>query len=400
MDETSNKIPSNENNNPSGKNGIFLNSKIEILPTEKDAEISKTQKNENEENDLKKKELILNYKKKSATQRLQEKVTPEEQIQQPITKSDIIPIEKNATEDKVKEWKEKEVKTLRTYRDDVANILKSQKTSLSKMVVSEKEKRPYRDNKIGEEGLSKKIPLGFMVIIIIVLFSLIAGFVGNYYINKKNNAGITEIIIPSFIFSDYQKELFLNNLNKKSIIEDITAEIDLTSIPLGQIIQLFLTIEDSTGQFVVEKADGSKLLLTTEVFLNLLETKSLSPLKRSLRPDFVFGLHSALGNNPFLIFKVKSYENAFAGMLTWEKTMFDELSFLFQRRDSKIDRYKNDFQDLIISNKDVRVLLNNEGKIEFVYAFINRETLIVANNETTLKELFKRLLNADLERKD
>ena len=239
-----------------------------------------------------------------------------------------------------------------------------------------------------------------MIIIIIVLFSLIAGFVGNYYINKKNNAGITEIIIPSFIFSDYQKELFLNNLNKKSIIEDIIAEIDLTSIPLGQIIQLFLTIEDSTGQFVVEKADGSKLLLTTEVFLNLLETKSLSPLKRSLRPDFVFGLHSALGNNPFLIFKVKSYENAFAGMLTWEKTMFDELSFLFQRRDSKIDRYKNDFQDLIISNKDVRVLLNNEGKIEFVYAFINRETLVVANNETTLKELFKRLLNADLERKD
>src|SRR3989339_863950 len=217
MDETNNKIPNNENNNPSGKNGVFLNSKIEILPTEKDAEISETQKNENEENDL----------------------------------------------------KEKEVKTLRTYRDDVANILKSQKTSLSKIVVSEKEKRPYRDNKIGEEGLSKKIPLGFMIIIIIVLFSLIAGFVGNYYINKKNNAGITEIIIPSFIFSDYQKELFLNNLNKKSIIEDIIAEIDLTSIPLGQIIQLFLTIEDSTGQFVVEKADGSKLLLTTEVFLNL-----------------------------------------------------------------------------------------------------------------------------------
>ena len=45
----------------------------------------------------------------------------------------------------------------------------------------------------------------------------------------------------------------------------------------------------------------------------------------------MIGVYSWNGNQPFIILKTDSYENAFAGMLSWEKNIAGDLSALFPR---------------------------------------------------------------------
>jgi flagellar basal body-associated protein FliL len=244
----------------------------------------------------------------------------------------------------------------------------------------------------------KNIIIGSFIVVIIIS----AVYYGFIFVSKLLNPPeivITELKIPTFIFPNYQRELFLKNLKKQTFVDSVLEEEKTISIPLGSIMQLYPTKEDSTKQFVVEGTEGNKTLIITPSLFNILEAKNPTSLTRALDPDFILGYHSSLGNKPFLLFTVNSYENAFAGMLNWEKTMYQDFSPIFVREDTKLEKQTiYEFKDVVIVNKDVRVILNNEGKIEFAYSFLNKNTLLITNNESTLEEIFRRINTAGLER--
>ncbi len=293
------------------------------------------------------------------------------------------------------------MKTVRTYQGDVAGVLKNQKTSLTKMVMAEKgrkERKGVVKTQKKEDVKTKKLTIAIGVILTTTLIAT-----GTYFVLNNINSTpktITELKIPTIIFSNYQREVFLKNLKKKTIVNTIKTEEPNISIPLGSIMQLYLTKEDSDKEYVVEKIDGYKLLITTSVFLNSLQTKASDSLTRALETNFIFGYHSSLGNNPFLLFKVKSYENVYAGMLDWEKYIYNDLINIFKKENSILEEGVGDFKDIVVANKDVRALLNKEGKIDFAYSFPDKNTLIIVNNKTTMEEIFRRVLTASLERQN
>lgn len=100
------------------------------------------------------------------------------------------------------------------------------------------------------------------------------------------------------------------------------------------------------------------------------------------------------------MFRVDSFENAFAGMLEWEDSIIRDLSPIFDKETVKVDKEDYVFEDVIVSNKDVRAVLNSEGVLEFAYFIYNDNTLVIVNNETTIQELTRRLTNVRLERRD
>lgn len=297
------------------------------------------------------------------------------------------------------------LQTIRTYKGDVADILKNQKTSITDIVVAEKKREEKEPKNIQQKiSNSKKRSLKSFLILFVFIFTLgIIGLIINYIINKNINNSpieITEFKIPTFIFPNFQREVLLSGLKKDKVFEEINIVKNDINIPLGSIIQLYLTNNDPTKNFVVEQTEGNKLLITTESFFKAIETKTPASLTRAMEPDFMFGYHSSLENSPFLVFKIKSYENSFAGMLAWEKTIMNDLNLLFKKDGSTIDILNSKFEDIIIENKDVRAVLNTSGKIEFAYSFPNKETLIIINNETTLKEIYRRIIMVSLERKN
>jgi hypothetical protein len=330
-----------------------------------------------------------------------------------ITEKDLsIKLEKrdeNIVENKIEEkkdvFKKQEdtgvLKTVRTYQGDIAGILRNQKTSLSNIMTTEKEKQYSLEEKQTKKSLKikpKNIIIGSLVSIII----MVVGYYGFIFISKILNPPeiiITELKIPTFIFSNYQRELFLKNLKKQTFINGILEEEKTISIPLGSIMQLYPTKEDTTKHFIVEGTEGNKTLLTTSSLFDILEAKNPTSLTRALDPDFILGFHSSLGNKPFLLLTIKSYENTFAGMLDWEKTLYQDFSPIFIREDTKLEEQTiYEFKDIVIMNKDVRAILNKEGKIEFAYSFPNKNNLLITNNESTLEEIFRRINTAGLER--
>lgn len=48
------------------------------------------------------------------------------------------------------------------------------------------------------------------------------------------------------------------------------------------------------------------------------------------------------------------------------------------------------FRDKEIMNRDARVLEGGGGKAALAYAFVNREYLVIAGGEDSLKEVFRR----------
>ena len=89
-----------------------------------------------------------------------------------------------------------------------------------------------------------------------------------------------------------------------------------------------------------------------------------------------------------MIFGVRSYENAFASMLKWEKNIvYDLAGFLGIKN---IESLKIDFYDKEIKNKDSRVVKDGDGNVVFLYAFINREYLVITTSEEAIKEVFRR----------
>jgi|SRR3989344_6034718 len=346
--------------------------------------------------------------KPTAEEMLLEKTSqPEEKVVETPKKeappqSVVFEPEKEETKDDLKEKEENSLmKTIRTYKSDVVEEMKKQKSSLTSMVLAEKDKQQKQGKFVPKVKPNKKI----FILLGGTFLILVIGFVGYSFVKPNPNTGgenqeITIQQISTLILPNYKREIYVDRVKRDNIINALQKEKQETSIPLGYVIQFFLTTEDKTKSFVIEDEPDYKLLITTESFFDGIESKIPNSLIRNLEQEFIIGYHSSLGNNPFLILKVKSYNNVFAGMLEWEKTMYRDLSPVFVKDDSKISLDNNPFQDIVVSNRDVRAILNSSGKIEFAYSFPNPETLIITNNETTLQELYRRVTNARLERKD
>ena len=135
-----------------------------------------------------------------------------------------------------------------------------------------------------------------------------------------------------------------------------------------------------------------------------LHTRIPSSLLRSLDPDFFFGIHSFNQNNPVLIFTTTDYQNAYAGILSWEKAMPNDIGGLFASPTvspstsgtSTATTTLPVFQDKVITNKDTRALVDSTGKTLFFYSFVDQNTLIFTTSASTFGEVISRLTKPKL----
>ena len=145
-------------------------------------------------------------------------------------------------------------------------------------------------------------------------------------------------------------------------------------------------IDEPFGEEIIQEKN-----ITLEELFIITGSKIPPALLRSLDNNFLFGIHAFTENNPFLLFTVRSFNNAFSGMLEWEKTIFDDLTPLFALEQVDKDTLNRSFEDVIIENQDLRALKDKEGNIVLLYAFANQETLIITTHEVTLDEILERL---------
>lgn len=288
------------------------------------------------------------------------------------------------------------VRRIRTYKEDILEAIKRQNTSLTSATAAE-ERRRTRTSKSIEETAPRKLDYQRLSVISgSVLFILLGiGLLGFFLFFYEPPKVSIEEEIPSLIFAEEHEGIDVTGKDTPEIVRMLGELRRAVSLPLGQVTQVYLTeLNPDTGE---------QQIISAEEFLQKVGARVSDAFLRSLSPDYMVGIHVFNQNQPFMIFKSESYQHSFAGMLEWERSIYDDL-FPFMGRGAatflEIPKnpltgentpLKTAFEDKVIQNIDTRVLLNETGGIEFLYAFPDRETLIITTNENSLTEVITRL---------
>lgn len=91
----------------------------------------------------------------------------------------------------------------------------------------------------------------------------------------------------------------------------------------------------------------------------------------------------------FMAVTVESYGQALAGMLSWEPTLYREISALHGQTPVEV---RTGFVDTVIENKDARKLTTQAGDTLVVYGFIDNNTLIITENEAVFRGVANNIL--------
>ena len=279
---------------------------------------------------------------------------------------------------------------IRTYQSDVEEMLKNGQGSLATIAIAENDKR-IRAGLSAEEP-EKPQHTKLIVGISLGLIVLGAGTLGFLYLFKNTEREPVPLAeeVPAIIVTDLEKSYDIKTMGRDQLIETFTKEQGDGEYALSSVVGFKLT----------EGKGGNSQMATAANFLKKLQTQAPDSLVRSFAPNFLFGLHILNANQPFLIFKIGYYQNAYAGMLAWENTIKDDLGPLFLKPEPTISAETSDqiigrganFEDVVVKNRDTRALRDQDGKIIFLYSFPDKNTLILTTNADTLEKVATRLL--------
>lgn len=292
------------------------------------------------------------------------------------------------------------LKQIRTFQGDVASALHKQNESLVSIQRSEQAVREVRKvfatprsaEEIAREESNKK--LIFLLIgslVLIALSSVIGWYAYKGYITKTALPA-PEQIPNRLLTSSDEVRIDASRLSREAFILSMGTETE-KSVPAGTVVQIQLQKPTAT----------TTAIITTQDLLNLLESRAPGSLIRSLNPVFMLGLlggemvsanatSTDRTNHVFLLIKLDSFDNAFPGMLEWEKSMRDDILPIFASPETLATTSPTAiFSDLIIQNKDTRVLKDSTGRIVLLYSFFDNNMLIMTDNETSLKNLVGKL---------
>jgi len=289
------------------------------------------------------------------------------------------------------------LKQIRTFQGDVADALHKQNESLVSIQRSEqavKEARkvftpPKTPEELAQNQSNKKLLLLLVGSLILVgLGGSVSWYAYQGYITKTALPTIEQI--PNrLITSTKMINVDTSTLSRETFINKIKDE-RAQDISDGAIIQIQLQKQIAT----------TTTFISTRDFLNLLESRASGSLLRSFNPIFMLGLLGAKPVNvgdgglvhTFILVKLDSFDNAFPGMLDWEKNLRDDLLPIFASEATFATTSPTTlFSDITIQNKDARILKDSSGRTVLLYSFFDNKMLIITDTEISLKTIVGRL---------
>jgi hypothetical protein len=238
--------------------------------------------------------------------------------------------------------------------------------------------------------------------------------------------------VPSLIFGDEQVELTGTG---HELLQALAA--NATSSPLS-VAQVRLTyISEATG---TPETGTTTVILPGGSLIAALSLPAPEILLRNVTPESTVGVvRAGSQTRAFFIMHVSSFVRTFAGMLAWEPTLTQDLELLFPpfsipvpaevqaviipvatttatstpaiatttTRGGKAKApavvvvpvvpppppppFVPTFKDEVISNHNVRIMRDEQGRTILLYGYRDKQTLIIARDESAFMELLKRL---------
>lgn len=286
------------------------------------------------------------------------------------------------------------LKQIRTFQGDVASALERQRESLYSIQETERLKRAsggtVPDTSLYIPGKRNQFLFLLLGSFLLICVGLAGVWLAYNEFLRKTAPPILSMPINRFITAQSAADIDLTGATRETLFSLVTSE------------SAGLSPQD-LKHLVLRKTVGLETpLVTSAEFFSMLGSSAPSSLIRSLEPLFMLG---SLGENRFIIFKLASFENAFPGMLTWEKNMAEDIGPLF----ANVLLLTNIgpeyvFKDTVSKNKDARVLFApvSSGSASstpvLLYSFFDNRMLIITDSLEALKTLIDRLTQESLSR--
>jgi hypothetical protein len=299
------------------------------------------------------------------------------------------------------------VKAIETYQGDIEKLIENKNVSVVSIAAAEAQRRGITPPEASpHEGTGPMVRNILMVAGGIV--ALTAAALSLLFVFRPAPTVQVAVEAPSPFINVDQTLTFTvpaDQLEHRAAITALETQRENVSLSLG-LVARFLLAESKA-------ATTSDLApLGTATVLKALSPNIPDTLVRALdQKNFLLGIHSFDGNQPFLILSTDSYEQAFSGMLSWETSMQGDLAPFFTRTprehipeegiasttpDPSQTFVQTGFIDKIVENHDARVIQNNTGDILLLWTFLDRNTIVVTTNEFTLREIISRFKHAPI----
>lgn len=288
------------------------------------------------------------------------------------------------------------INTLRTLEGDLANAIQKNNVSMVKMAMAEKTRQEKQGTfeevvQQGNKNILYTVAAGILILLgigggLFVYFSR-----SNTPLPTDQTSSLAKGIESSLIYTEELKVIAIDGKDFQTLKKVINDEKNSLTNP-GVVRRLVFTTGTGTTTKEVSIQD----------FLSIMRSRLPSELSRTMTGKQIFGIYSHNPTDAFTIIKTSSYDDSYSGMLNWEPYMEDDIGSLFIQRTDVISStstpVRKPFVDRVLENRDVRVLLNENGGIKMLYTFFDPNTIVITSNSDTLKEILFRLTNGKIVR--
>lgn len=264
---------------------------------------------------------------------------------------------------------------LRTFSSDLANAVQHDEMSVIKVAMAEQKRRLATDEAVSPTSTKNiRYIVGSLIVLIIAVGAVYGVY--KYKTNVPPQVNVVETKINALIPADATTSIEIGGETNDKVIQYIQSAIKNVTAREGGIVNIYFTNSQS----------GVKQAVKTEEFFSVIESQIPPPLLRALEPSFMLGIVATTNDkkHPFLILKTNSYEAAFANMFTWETKLYHDFYiplFLFGNQKT----FEKRFGDLLIENKDTRVLYSDTNEVILLYSFIDEHTIVITTDIETFK---------------
>jgi hypothetical protein len=302
------------------------------------------------------------------------------------------------------------VKPLQTYERDIAESIRKTNASVASINVMEQKKKAEEKERPAHtlSDTTQKVAWGGVATLTSILLILAAvGVLGWLYYAYESKPPIVTTPEYSVISTDQLKKVDATDAGRDKLIKILTENLKEGNSSTDQSLTEIKLTEKVIPKNSAPETPPEEKQITSEQFISLLGGSAPASLARAFEGPWIFGFYKTDHAEPFILANISSFDNAFDGMIRWEKSMADDLEKVFLEYEGangtsteKIvpDISGKSFEDLVIKSKNARVLKNARNETVLLYSFLSEKYILITVNENVFKEVLNRFLTSKLVR--
>jgi len=320
---------------------------------------------------------IVNYQETPADKAIAEEakipITPVVPTAQPVGQAPVAPAYKDY------------IQSVRTYRSDAEEAVKKNNTSVIDIAVAESKKREEKPQQTMVDAGDKKSK-EFMWFAIGLIGIAILVIAGTYYFLVVGSQTLSQTetnttnSYPSIIQAQSTQTI---PISTKNPLQSLGTTIEnISSVPVGSVVNIIPTGENGVA------------IATSSDFFSAIGIPLPTQMSFALDGTYMLGTIISDPNHPFVILGVSSFENAFAGMIAWEKTLRNDFAGLIQidhPSEPSVPLVPEAFTDTTIQNQDVREIENASSSPILLYTFVGTTKLVITTDSATMAHVITEL---------